>query len=107
MIRNLAPVRPILMPAALFSMVAAASVADGAHPATCRLTVGGLALFGIALFITLTVKVPIDYQIRAWRLDTLPANWQRRRDRWERFHVLRTWASVCGLGLLIVATLAR
>jgi uncharacterized membrane protein len=65
-------------------------------------TLAGFALFVIALAVTLIVEVPIDNQIEAWTVASLPANWQQLRDRWELFHVIRTWVSVIGLALLIV-----
>jgi hypothetical protein len=64
-----------------------------------------LALFVIVLLVTLIVEVPIDNQIEAWTVTSLPANWQQLRDRWELFHVIRTWTSVLGLALLIAGAL--
>ncbi len=55
----------------------------------------------------LIVEVPIDNQIEGWTVTTLPANWQPLRDRWELFHVIRTWVSVLALALLIVGALFR
>ncbi len=101
MIGNLAPVMPILMPAALLSIVPVLWLSFGAQATTFALTLAGFLLFVLALVVTLVVEVPIDNRIRGWTPASLPADWQRERDRWESFHVLRTFASVVGLALLV------
>ena len=58
-----------------------------------------------ALAVTLIVEVPIDNQIEAWTVASLPSDWQQLRDRWELFHVIRTWVSVIGLAFLLVGAL--
>ena len=68
-------------------------------------TLAGLALFVVALLITLLVEVPLDNQFNEWTATTLPANWQQLRDRWEWFHVIRSWISVAGLALLLAGAL--
>jgi uncharacterized membrane protein len=101
MIANLGSVMPILMPAAILSIVPVVLLTYGTHAMTFDLTLAGLGLFVVALVITLAVEVPIDNQIRAWTVTSLPSHWQELRDRWEFFHVLRTFASVAGLGLIV------
>jgi uncharacterized membrane protein len=105
MIRNLAPVMPFLMPAAILSLVPVLVLSYSDRPQTFYLTLAALALFIVALLITLIVEVPIDNQIMKWTAATLPANWQQLRDRWETFHVMRTFASVAGLALALIAAL--
>ena len=75
-----------------------------------RRTASGLAALALvlllaAMVITLTINVPIDGQIAAWRVSTLPADWQAIRDRWEFFHGLRTALSVAGLASLFASAL--
>ncbi len=105
MIRNLAPVMPILMPAALLSTVPVLFLSYGTRARVFYPTLAGLAMFVVALAVTLTVEVPIDNQIRQWTIGSLPADWQQVRDRWERFHEVRTFASIAGLTLLVVGAL--
>ncbi len=100
MIGNLAPVMPFLMPAAILSLVPVL-ILSWHRPAVFWLTLAALVLYLLALVVTLAVEVPIDNRIRSWTPETLPADWQRQRDRWERFHALRTLASVVGLALLV------
>lgn len=71
------------------------------------LMLSGLALFVVALAITLLVNVPIDNQIRQWTVQSLPSGWDTIRDRWEFYHALRTLVSVVGLGFVIGADLIR
>lgn len=52
----------------------------------------------IALFITLTIEVPIDNEIKEWTVDILPDDWQSIRDRWQFFHTLRTFISLAAFG---------
>lgn len=105
MIRNLAPIMPALMPAALLSELPVLFISYRQRPDTFFLNLAGLGLFIIALLVTLMVEVPIDKQIRTWTAATLPANWEQLRGRWNTFHVVRTFASVAGLFLLLVAAI--
>jgi uncharacterized membrane protein len=103
MIRNLAPIMPILMPATLLSTAPILLISYGDRPTVFYATLGGLALFVVALAITLMVEVPIDNQIRKWTVASLPGNWRQLRTRWAQFHVARTVATVAGLALMIAA----
>ncbi|HKF53274.1 MAG TPA: DUF1772 domain-containing protein [Candidatus Acidoferrales bacterium] len=105
MIRNLAPVMPILMPAAMLSVLPVLFFSFSTRPETFYLNLAGLALFIFALLVTLIVEVPIDNKIMTWTVETLPGNWQHLRDRWETFHVIRTIASVAGLAVLLIAAI--
>ena len=40
------------------------------------------------------MNVPIDRQIQSWTTTTLPTDWEGVRDRWERYHLARTFVSV-------------
>ena len=105
MIRNLAPVMPFLMPAAILSIVPVLVLSFHQRPQTFYFTLVGFALFIVALLVTLIVEVPIDNRIKTWTVATIPDNWQQLRDRWETFHVVRTAASVAGLLLLLIGAL--
>ncbi len=101
MIRNLAPIMPFLMPATLLSTVPVLVISHGDRPTVFYFTLSELALFLVALAITLIVEIPIDNQIRAWTVASLPDDWRQVRTRWARFHVARTFASVAGLALVV------
>ena len=105
MIGNLGLVMAILMPAAILATLPVLFLLYRRRSGALYPTLAGFALFVIALVITLIVEVPIDNQIEAWTMTSLPANWQQLRDHWELFHAIRTWVSVIGLALLIVGAL--
>jgi uncharacterized membrane protein len=106
MIGNLAVPMSILMPLALLSTLPVLFLLyrQKSMPAF-YLTLGGLALFVVALAITLLVNVPIDDQLMQWTAQTLPSDWEAVRDRWEFYHVLRTFVSLGGLALVVGAAL--
>ena len=62
-----------------------------------------LALFIIALIITVGIEVPIDNQIKTWTPDTIPSEWRSIRDYWEFYHTVRTFVSVAGIAIYITA----
>jgi uncharacterized membrane protein len=105
MIGNLGLVMAILMPAAILAILPVLFLLYRRRSGALYPALAGFALFVIALAVTLIVEVPIDNQIEVWTVASLPANWQQLRDRWELFHVIRTWASVIGLAMLILGAL--
>jgi hypothetical protein len=64
-----------------------------------------VALLVVALIITLSVNVPIDYAIARWTVDTLPSDWTSIRNRWEAYHAARTFVSMAGFGSALAAVL--
>ncbi len=78
-----------LMPVTLASIVPVLLLANGNRPGTFWLTLAGLALFVVALLVTLMIEVPIAKRIRSWTISTLPEDWQRLRDRRASVHVVR------------------
>lgn len=105
MIGNLGLIMAILMPAGILAMLPVLFLLYRRRSRALYPTLIGFALFIIALAVTLIVEVPIDNQIEAWTVTSLPADWQQLRDRWELFHMIRTWVSVIGLALLILGAL--
>ena len=49
----------------------------------------------IVLVITMTVEVPINTQVQSWKAGSAPSTWMAIRDRWLRFHWLRTVVGAC------------
>ena len=94
----------VLMPATLLSSVPVLVGLCRLHRrAGFYLMVAGVVLFAIALVITLTVNVPIDYDINRWTVDTLPADWTSIRDRWQFFHTSRTFVCLAAFGCALAA----
>ena len=105
MIGNLGAVMALLMPAAMLSTLPVLYLLSRRRPKAFYATLAGLALFVVALLITVLVEVPLDLQFQQWTLATLPANWQQLRARWEFWHAIRSWISVIGLALIIAVAL--
>jgi uncharacterized membrane protein len=59
----------------------------------------------VALIITTVIEVPIVKQIASWTPSTFPNNWQKLRDRWGSFHIIRVVAGIAGLTLLVAAVI--
>jgi Anthrone oxygenase len=96
--RVAARVMPILGTAALV-FLALATFLMRAAPAAFALSLAGLVLcIGDAL-VTAFVNVPINREMQGWQPGAPPAEWSRLRDRWERFHSVRTLLIVSGFAL--------
>jgi uncharacterized membrane protein len=104
MIHNLGTPMAILLPLALLSaLVGLALLWPQGHPAGFWWLLAGFLLMVAALAITLAIEVPIDRQIQTWTAATLPADWRSIQARWERWHTVRTFASIAAL---VAATLS-
>lgn len=64
---------------------------------------GVLLLVGIA--VTLVFEVPINKQIAVWTPANMPQNWASLRDRWVKFHWLRTLAGMAAFACALVPLL--
>jgi uncharacterized membrane protein len=100
--RNIAPVMTVLMPAALLSIIPVLFLSYHEQPRTFYLNAIAFALFIIALLVTVVVEVPIVEEIVTWTASSLPENWQRVRDRWLEFHIIRVIAGITSVVLLVV-----
>lgn len=103
--RNMESVMTVLMPTALLSILPVLLLSFNAQPKTFYLASAGLALFIVALLVTILVEVPIVKQIEAWTIPTLPGNWQQLRDRWGSFHIVRVAAGLSSLILLLIGAI--
>ncbi|WP_254061637.1 DUF1772 domain-containing protein [Granulicella sp. L60] len=105
--RNMALVMTVLMPATLLSIVPVLILSYRNQPLTFYLNATVVALFIVALLVTILVEVPIVEEIVTWTVSTLPPDWQSLRDRWMRFHVIRVIAGLASLVLLLVGAIFR
>jgi hypothetical protein len=106
MIVNLGGPMSILMPLALLSTLPVLYfLYRQRRTRDLVLVLLGFLCFIVALVGTLAVNVPIDRQINAWTLATLPADWMQLRDRWEVWHTIRTFASLVGLACVLASAL--
>jgi len=70
-----------------------------AVPAAFALSLAGLVLCIADMLVTVIVNVPINREMQRWQPNAAPAEWKRLRDRWERFHSIRTLLVVPGFAL--------
>lgn len=56
--------------------------------------IAAAATLAIVLAITMAANVPINNQVASWQLDTTPATWAEVRDRWIKYHWIRTVTGV-------------
>jgi uncharacterized membrane protein len=97
----MAPVMTALMPAALLSTIPVLLVSYGARPRTFYMALTALALLVVSLLVTMIVEVPIVKLVETWTISTIPGDWQRLRDRWGAFHVVRVVAGISAFALLV------
>ena len=58
---------------------------------------------GVVLVITMACNVPINNQVSAWTAGRAPPAWNVIRDRWLKFHFIRTAAGVIAFGCVVLA----
>jgi uncharacterized membrane protein len=61
---------------------------------------------GVVLVITMACNVPINNQVSAWTAGSAPPTWRVIRDRWLKFHSIRTVAGVIAFGCIVVTLVA-
>lgn len=61
---------------------------------------------GVVLVITLACNVPINNQVSDWTAGSAPPTWCVVRDRWLKFHSIRTVAGVIAFGCVVAALVA-
>jgi hypothetical protein len=98
---NLAPLMTVLMPASLLSILPVLYLSYKSLPITFYLSLSALALFLVALLVTVLVEVPISKLTLIWTTATLPEDWPKRRDRWGAFHIVRIVSAFVGMALLV------
>jgi len=91
---NLAVPMRIIMPLCIFLMLLSVWFFPQKNSVAFYLNLVAFCLTVISLIITIVVEVPIVNQIKEWTTSTFPSNWETIRDRWVKFHVVRTFAAI-------------
>jgi len=102
--RVAARIMPILGNLAILS-VAVYAVLVRATPWAFVLTLVALVLLIGDMTVTLAGNVPLNKQVQSWNVAAPPPEWANLRDRWEKFHTIRTVLIVLGF-VLLAATVA-
>lgn len=106
--RNLRPVMGTLLPAAVAANPALAVVsAREDRSRALALTAAGLVGQVASLAVTARYELPINARVLGWSPTDPPQGRQTARDRWDRFHTIRTTTSVVGPGCLTAAVVGR
>ena len=58
-----------------------------------------------SILLTVTQLVPINNQVSDWNLASLPSDWQRLRNQWDRLHKVRVLILILSLICLTIACL--
>jgi uncharacterized membrane protein len=105
-IRRLNWAMPMLGAATILLTILAAAL--GRHNSIrFGLLIGTVVCFVAAGLITRFLNQPINAIVIRWHPDAPPANWTAVRDEWWRWHLIRLFAGLGGLSLLIAAMLQR
>lgn len=104
-IGNLAIPMRILMPLSILFMLAGLWLYPYKDTSGFILHIISFILIILTLIITVSIEVPIDNQIKNWTLSTLPADWEKIRDKWQRYHTIRTFTSIFSFLFLLASIL--
>jgi uncharacterized membrane protein len=105
MMEDYGPIMSVLMPAAVVATLLAGVLVYKRHMLAGSLILLGCVCAVASPAITLIVNVPIDEIMAGWTVTTLPADWNQIRDRWETFHMIRTFVSLGGLAITLAGSL--
>ncbi len=67
----------------------------------------GAVILVVGIVVTLVIEVPLNKQIAAWTQETISPEWASVRDRWVRFHAVRTVAGVVAFASALAGLMAR
>lgn len=103
-VRTLDPPLPILGGATIVLTTVLAALGDSNRARLAALVAAGGCYLAAGL-ITRLINQPINSVLMSWTPEALPENWRQYRQKWWRWHVVRTTAAIIGLCLLIGAQL--
>jgi Domain of unknown function (DUF1772) len=99
LLKTFGRVMPIGMTLTLLLAIVFASTGAG----TAAWSWAAVAAFAVSVASTIIVNVPINLATGRWDPDHPPADWQRRRGRWEMFQGVRSWLLLIGYILICIA----
>jgi uncharacterized membrane protein len=105
--QNVAVTMSIIMPASVLCLAILLISSWKTKTVYFYCILAALILFVIALIITVGIEVPVDDQIRTWTVATMPPNWQSIRNRWEFYHIIRTFVSLAVVVFFMIALMNR
>ena len=70
------------------------------------LVVGLVGMLGVVI-TSRYINVPTNREMATWSLDALPADYEQRRNRWDRVHAVRTGNGLLALAGFLASALVR
>jgi uncharacterized membrane protein len=64
-------------------------------------------LEAMVLIITVAINIPINNEVQSWQAGSAPLRWMAVRDRWLRFHWLRTAVGVGAFATAVIGLAIR
>jgi hypothetical protein len=75
--------------------------------ATSWLDIAGIASTGVVTVASVAFAEPTSVTMRDWSSDSVPGEYARMRNRWDRIHTVRSVSSLIALAAYILAALRR
>ncbi|SRR5581483_3916746 len=91
---------------ATIAPVVLAVLVRGRGAATFRWAVFGAGCFVLAHTLWWIYVAPVNAVMEHWTPDTMPADWEHYRKRWEYAHSVRAVIQIVGFGALLASLLA-
>lgn len=102
---NLAVPMRILMPVCIVVMTVWTWVYPEENTITFYLSVVSIVFILLSFIITVALEVPIVTKIQTWTPKTIPSDWASVRNRWVKFHFIRTGAAILSFVCFALALL--
>lgn len=90
--------------AAFLTILLALALVRRERPTFVATLVAAVAV-GAMLLVRAVLVYPINQEVAAWTPVTLPADWERYRERWHLWHAVRTGFALVGFGAFAVSLL--
>lgn len=104
LLRNYGSALRVIEGAAFFAVLIALPFVRE-NPKVFTMTWVSLICIAAMILIWTALIQPINKQVQAWNLETMPDNWAQTRSRWDRFQILRGILAIIGLCALILSVL--
>ncbi len=105
LVQNLAVPMRIISPVCILFMLLSTWFYPEKKSKEFYFSIAAIFLIVSALVITVAIEVPINNQIISWTTDTVPEDWEKIRNRWQLFNIVRTFAALTGFGFFAAALL--
>jgi hypothetical protein len=99
------PYMPCVVIGALLGGILLVVLSPGLWSASGRLAALGCACYAAVMLISLSTNVPMNRRVARWSVQSPPDDWTTLRERWVRWHILRTLISLPGLACYLMSAI--